>query len=196
VGESVSYNDEDLMFEIKAGNMKAFDQLYERYCKNLLGFSFSITKSREEAENIVQDVFLNLWQNREKIEKGTSVKYYIFTIAHNSTISAIRKKRKDERFLEQLRNIQDFSSSPEELEAEYNDLDNELKKIIAELPDRQREIFLLHKVDGLKYQEIAEKLDISVNTIETHMSRALKAIRSKLGNYTFSAILFCYLFVR
>jgi len=195
VGADSFFGDADLMSEIKAGNMRAFDQLYNRYCKRLLSFSLSIVKSREEAENIVQEVFLALWVNRGKISNDASIKYYIFTIAYNTSISALRKKTKDEKFFEQLKDLQELTAEPEDLQTEYSDLEGKLSEILDALPSRQREIFILHKVNGLKYQEIASKLNISVNTIENHMSRALKTIRSKLGTNSLSATILFYLFV-
>jgi RNA polymerase sigma-70 factor (ECF subfamily) len=81
------------------------------------------------------------------------------------------------------------------MELEYNELKNKLDEIIKALPQRQKEVYLLHKVEGLKYNEIAERLNISVNTIENHMSHALKTIRAKLGNYSLIAGLFWFFFV-
>ncbi len=175
------YSDQELVKEIKAGNMLAFDALYKKYCISLYKFVFSIIKSSDEAENIIQEVFLNLWLNRNNILKEESVKYYIFTIAYNSTISIIRKKIKESQFIEDLKNIQIHTQVSVESEIEYNELNEKLNEIINELPERQKEVFLLHKSEGLKYSEIAEKLNISVNTVENHMSRALKTIREKLG---------------
>jgi RNA polymerase sigma-70 factor (family 1) len=191
----VILNDEQLMKEIKADNKFAFDTLYRQYSKKLFQFGFSILKSTEETENLIQDVFLNLWENRQKVEKDASVKSYIFTIAYNSAISILRKKSRESQFIEYLESIQDTSMRSCDLDIEYNELSKKLEDIIKELPQRQKEVYLLHKFDGLKYYEIAERLDISVNTIENHMSRALKTIRLKLGNYTLITILFWYLFV-
>ena len=81
------YNDEELMQEIKADNMLAFDALYKRYSKRIFRFAFSILKSADESENLVQDVFLNLWENRNNVEKNSSVKSYVYTITYNSSIS-------------------------------------------------------------------------------------------------------------
>jgi RNA polymerase sigma-70 factor, ECF subfamily len=193
--ESILNSDERLMQETKADNMFAFDMLYKKYSKRLYKFAFSILKSEEESENIVQDVFLHLWENRHKIEKDSSIKYYVFTIAYNSSISIIRKKALESQFIEYLKSIQDLNQEPVDVEIEYNELTKKLDDIINQLPDRQREVYLLHKKEGLKYQEIAGRLNISVNTIENHMSRALKTIREKLGNYSIVAILIWYLFV-
>lgn len=195
MGAASSISDGVLMREIKAGNLRAFDQLYYRYSKRLLSFSLSVVKSREEAENIVQEVFLALWMNRGKIGNDASVKYYIFTIAYNTSISVLRRKAKDEKFFEQLKDLQELNAEPDDMQTEYSDLQGRLSEILDALPARQREIFILHKVNGLKYQEIATKLNISVNTIENHMSRALKTIRSKLGENSISAAILFYLFV-
>lgn len=176
----ILYKDEELIAEIKAGNMFAFDLFYKRYNKKVFKFVYLILKSEEESENIVQDVFLSLWINRNRIDKNSSAKYYIFTIAYNSAISVIRKKAKEKKFLEYLMTLQRYDHGSVDLELEYNEAVTNLDKIIENLPPRQKEVFLLHRVDELKYLDIGKRLNISVNTIENHMSRALKTIRSKL----------------
>ena len=191
----ILYSDEELMQEIKADNMFAFDVLFRKYSKKLSKFGFSILKSTEDTENLIQDVFLNLWENRNKVVKDSAIKSYIFTLTHNSAISIIRKKARESEFVEYLKSMQEISVAPVNMELEYIELTNKLDEILKALPPRQKEVYLLHKVEGLKYSEIAERLSISVNTIENHMSRALKTIREKLGNYSFIAILFWYLFI-
>lgn len=176
----ILYKDEDLIAEIKADNMFAFDLIYKRYYQKVFKFVYLILKSEEESENIVQDVFLSLWINRNKITKDSSAKYYIFTIAYNSAISVIRKKAKEKKFLDYLQNLQRFDHGSVDIEYEYNELVIKLNKIVDNLPPRQKEVFLLHRVEELKYLDIGKRLKISVNTIENHMSRALKTIRSKL----------------
>ena len=187
-------DDEHLIQEIKAGNMLAFDVLYKKYSRRLFKFGFSIIKSQEETENLIQDVFLCLWENRHKVEKDASIKSYVFTIAYNSAISVIRKKARESQFIEYLKTIQKINEEPVNVKLEYDELKNKLDEIIQTLPPRQKEVYLLHRVEGLKYNEIAERLSISENTIENHMSRALKTIREKIGNYSLPAILFYFLF--
>jgi len=193
--ESISFDDERLMQEIKDGNVLAFDILYKKYSKRIFNFTYSILKSTEDSENIVQDVFLNLWGNRHKVEKNSSIKCYIFTIAYNSAISIIRKKIRESQFIEYLISLQDLEQNAVNIELEYNELKDTFNDIINHLPARQKEVYLFHNVEGLKYQEIAERLNISVNTIETHMSRALKTIQEKLGKSSLLAMLFYSLFV-
>jgi len=174
--------------------MLAFDEVFRKYSKRLFRFSYNLLKSNEDAENIVQDVFLNLWSNRHKVEKGTSLKYYIFIIAYHSSINIIRKKSKESDFFKYLMSFQEPLEEAVDLQVEFRELDEKLKSIIDALPGRQKEVYILHKIEGLKYSEISERLGISVNTIENHMSRALKTIREKLGNYSLLALIFFYLF--
>ena len=183
------------MREIRVGNIFAFDEVYHRYCRRLYRFSFSILKSHEDAENITQDVFLNLWINRAKIENCSSVKYYIFTLSYNSAISIIRKKASETKFIEYVKTLNNLVQDPVDLQVEFSELTEKLNYIIQELPVRQREVYTLHKIEGLKYSEISEILHISKNTIENHMSRALKTIKRKLGYPSLVGILFCCLFV-
>lgn len=193
--EFVNYSDEELMLEVKADNMFAFDCLYRKYGKGIYGFALSILKSSEEAENIIQEVFLSLWEHRHSVENEASVKYYIFSIAYNSSISVLRKKIRETKFIDHLKSLQDIQQEAVNTELEFNELNDKLNQIIDQLPQRQREVFLLHRNEGLKYRDISERLGISENTIENHMSKALKTIRKKLGKYSVVAILFCSLFV-
>jgi RNA polymerase sigma-70 factor (ECF subfamily) len=191
----ILYSDEELMREIKADNMFAFDTLYNKYNKRVYKFGYSILKSHEDSENLVQDVFLNFWENRYKVENDSSIRSYLFTITYHSAISIIRKKARETDFIEHLKSLGKVSEDCVNMEIEYIELTNRLSEIIKALPPRQKEVYLLQKVEGLKYNEIADRLNISVNTIENHMSRALKTIREKLGNYSLITILFWFLFV-
>ena len=183
----ILYSDAELMQKIKADDMFAFDALYKKYSKKLFQFAFSIIKSKEETENILQEVFLKLWENRNSVEKDASVKSYIFSIAYNSSITSIRKKIKEIQFIEYLKSLQKIHKEDEDsvnVKFEFKELTTQLHNIVNQLPDRQKEVYLLHREFGLKSRDIAEKLNISVNTIENHMSRALKTIRNKLREYS------------
>jgi RNA polymerase sigma-70 factor, ECF subfamily len=188
--EIIPITDEDLMREIKADNMTAFDLIYKKYSKGIYKFGMSILKKPEEAEDLVQHVFFCLWKNRHKVENNALLKYYLFSITYNSAISTIRKKAKENRFIEYLKSQPQIGMETDKVENDYSDLTIRVESIINKLPPRQKEIYLLHKDKGLKYHEIAKRLQISVNTIETHMSRALKTIRHKLGKYSLFVFLF------
>ena len=184
--------DFQLLQQMQADNMLALDELYKRYQKRLFHFINYILKSTEDSENIVQEVFLKLWENRHKIEK---VKPYIFSIAYNSTISQIRKKIREQAFIDHIRSLPESWEDPVNIDLEYRELKDRTEMIIRELPDRQKEVYLLSRQEGLSYREIAEKMEISVNTVENHLVKALKTIRKELGNVSLLGMLFYYLFV-
>lgn len=175
----VLYSDDQLVNEIKTGNVFCFDILYKKYSRKIYSFAFSILKSGDEAENVTQDVFLILWENRHRIEKCSAVKCYLYTIAYNSAMAIIRRKTREQQFVDYLLTLPE-SDRPDET-IEYDDLLGRIEKIVTDLPSRQKEVFVLHRKEGMKYREISEKLNISVNTIENHMSAALKTIRKKLA---------------
>jgi RNA polymerase sigma-70 factor (ECF subfamily) len=178
------------MNEIRADSMPAFDCLYGRYSTRVYQFAFRLLKSAGDAENIVQDVFLSLYENRHRVEKCSSVKYYIFTITYNASISQLRKRVRENRFIEYLAAIQSVSEpSPEQI-VEYSELTGRLNELIDSLPDRQREIYLLHRNKGFKYKEIATRMHISVNTVENQMSSAIRKIRLGMRDLDLLSLLF------
>jgi RNA polymerase sigma-70 factor (ECF subfamily) len=179
------------MKEIRAESMPAFDCLYGRYCTRVYQFAYRLLKSAGDAENIVQDVFLSLYENRHRVEKCSSVRCYIFTIAYNASISQLRKRVRETRFIEYLASLQSASEPSPEQMIEYNELAGKLNEIINSLPDRQREIYLLHRNKGFKYREIATRMHISVNTVENQMSSAIRKIRLGMHDLDLLSLLFC-----
>lgn len=168
------------MVMIKEDNVFAFDCLFQKYHYRIYRFAYLILKVREDAENIVQDVFLNLWINRNRIERDVSVRYYLFTSAHNSSISLLRVRLKEEKFLEKLKLLQKENYESPDYE-DTTELEKRIYKIVETLPERQKEVYILHGKEGMKYAEISKRLNISEKTVENHISRALKYIRKKMN---------------
>jgi RNA polymerase sigma-70 factor (ECF subfamily) len=175
--------------------MQAFDEIYHKYNKLLFGFAIRIVKFSHDAEDIVHDVFLKLWQNRTSIDEEMSFRSYLFTIAYNTTINIIRKRSVKEEYVEALKNLQDQGTNNVATEMEFNELNEKLQSALNELPQRQKEIYMLSRDEGLTYSQIAEKLSISVNTVENHMVKALKFLRTRIDTTSIMATLFWYLFV-
>ncbi len=190
--KKLPHSDYKLLQEMQADNMLAFDELYKRYHKRLFQFANSILKSKEDAENIVHEVFIRLWENRYKIEK---VRPFLFSVAYNATISQIRKKLQEQKFIDQLKSLPESWEQPVNIDLEYKELKEKTEHIISNLPERQREVYLLSRREGLSYAQIAKKLNISVNTVENHLARALKTLRKDLGKFSVLNILFYYLFI-
>jgi RNA polymerase sigma-70 factor (ECF subfamily) len=137
----------------------------------------------DTAKEITHDVFLNLWEKRNDIDSGTSLKSYLFTSVYNRCMNYIRDNKKfyrDEQIFKILE--QEAESVPRDL-LEEQELESTIIEAMNSLPDRCREVFMLNRFDGNKYAEIAEKMGISVKTVETQMSKALRILREKLINY-------------
>ena len=186
----------ELLTRLKNGDMLAFDRVYELYSHKLFSFVFKILKNESEAEDIVQEVFVKIWESRNKLEDCKLLNSYIFTIAYNNSIDLIRKRINNTKYLEHLRNSSVIYTTPNSIsELEFSELNTQTEKLIANLPERQKQVYQLHREEGLTYSEIAEKLGISKNTVENHMVKALKYLRKNMDNSLLINMLFIRLFL-
>jgi RNA polymerase sigma-70 factor (ECF subfamily) len=187
---------QELLARLKNGDMLAFDQVYELYSHKLFSFVFKILKNEAEADDIVQEVFVKIWESRWSLVDFKLLNSYIFTIAYNHSIDHIRKRISNNKYLEHLKNSAVVNFTPTIIsQIEFNELHNQVEKLIANLPERQKQVYLLHREEGLTYPEIAEKMGISKNTVENHMVKALKYLRQNIDNSLLINALFVSLFL-
>jgi len=168
-------DDDHLIANIKQGNEHAFKTLFEKYYRPLCAYIRSYTPDFDTAEEIAQRTFVKFWNKREEIEIHTSVKSYLFKMGYHSFLKTIRQKNKQTNLLEELK----YKALEEEEQRPENDLQaatERLKKIIETLPPRCQEVLRL-KMQGFKYKEIAEQLNISIKTVEAQMRIAFNKIR-------------------
>jgi len=188
---------QDLVSRLKNGDMVAFDQIYELFSHKLFSFIFKILKNEAEADDIVQEVFVKIWESKERLGDYKLLNSYIFTIAYNNSIDLIRKRINNTKYLEHLRTSLVEQKNPTVIsELEFNELSSQVEKLVASLPERQREVYTLHKDKGLTYSEIAVQMGISKNTVENHMVKALKYLRENIDSSHLVNLLFICLFVQ
>lgn len=169
---------------IKNGDKHAFELIFRRYYSNLCDFIVHYTKDMDYAEELVQDMFFNFWRKRESITVQTSLKSYLMTSVKNNFLQDIRRKKQSDKYSSYLKlNHRDISSDDASNEVKVNELNERIAETLNALPDRCKEIFKLSRYEGLKYHEIAEKLKISVKTVEANMGKALKSFRESLKDY-------------
>jgi RNA polymerase sigma-70 factor (ECF subfamily) len=181
----------NLVKKLKIGDISSFDNLYQQYYKKVYLFARGILKSHEEAENIVQEVFIKIWEKHEELDEYQSFESFVFTIAYNTSISQIRKKLREKNFLEELyKRLENEKTMVNE--ADFNDLQERTKQLVEQLPERRRQVYKLSREEGLTYTEISKKLDISVNTVENHMSASLKFLRQQLGDTLVAGLFFIF----
>jgi RNA polymerase sigma-70 factor (ECF subfamily) len=189
------YPGEDNVKLLKKGDMLAFDAIYKAYCQRLYGFVLKFIKQKEDAQEIVQEVFLKIWESRAKIDVYASFEGYLFATAYNVTISLLRKRLNQDKYIAQLKGIQSINEAEQSIdEVEYNELAGKVQSLIGQLSPRQQEIFYLSREKGLTHEEIAERLNISVNTVKNHMVSSLKFLRSHLDHSLLIQLLFISLF--
>ncbi|GAB4340821.1 MAG: RNA polymerase sigma-70 factor [Calditrichia bacterium] len=169
-------SDRELVIAIKKSDKQSFRQLYLRYSEPLYRFLWRKLRDPELANDLLQDVFLRFWQNRLGLDENRNIKSYLFQSANNRAIDHFRKLSVRQE-LNPDTEMADVPVYPDE----YSDVDEQIRQAVDKLPTAQRNVLLLSKFEGLKYQEISEVLNISPKTVENHMNRALKKLRQLLG---------------
>ena len=168
--------------KIKNDNVREFESLFDLYYEQLVAFACYYLSDKDTAENIVQDVFVNIWKNRKKINLKSSIKVYLYSAAKKNALRYLRDKKNREKFVQHLTPDLDVQHLPHD-SAEYHELVAAIEKAIQSLPEKGRLIFCMHRFDHLNYSEIARVLNISVNTVEAHMVRNLKYLRKYLSQF-------------
>jgi len=186
--------DIELVQKLQKGDAEAFDLVYEKYAGKLYGFTLKYLKSTVETEELVQSVFLKVWENYKTLKKESSFKSYLFTIAYNEICNTFRRRSHLQKFIgEQLNDNSQTSNETEEL-IDYNSIRERVEQIVSKLPERQRTIFLKSREDGKSNKEIAIELGLSSGTVDNYISETLKFIRSNLNDKNLSALLLFSLF--
>jgi len=162
---------------------QTLEALFRSHYQGLCRFAAGYVKQEDVAREIVQDAFVSLWEKRDTIDPGKSIKSYLSTTVRNKCLNHLRNHKKFSNDLLAIENLADEAGydQPDRLvEQEIRDV---ISAGIAGLPEKCREIFMLNRHENLKYQQIADKLGISVKTVETQMSKALQHMRIRLADY-------------
>jgi RNA polymerase sigma-70 factor (ECF subfamily) len=180
--------------ELKAGNAKVYEVLFRQLYELLCQYAYSILHNYDEAEDIVQKIFCKLWEQREKIEIHTSIKSYMYRMVHNACLNKIKQWQVQSEHHELIAYQSVTTSNQAEHGMVHKELSHHIDAAIACLPNRCREAFLLSRMQHLSYMEIAQRMQISHNTVEIQIVKALKILREKLKDYlTIWVWLFLYL---
>ena len=169
--------------QIRRGELNAFEKLFHRFHPGLCGYAESLVSKREIAEEVVQDVFYNIWKNRESLSINKSWRSYLYRAVYNNSMMFLRKMRRERSLDEGTSLIHEVDTFDPSQLLQLNEVSELVSKTLEGLPERTREIFRLNRQEGLKYREIADKLSISVKTVEANMGKALKSLRNSLKLY-------------
>ncbi|MEN8115464.1 MAG: RNA polymerase sigma-70 factor [Bacteroidota bacterium] len=181
---------------LKNDDVKAFDKLFADYGKRLYHFAYGYLKSKEDAEGVVQEVFLRIWRNRKQLKPDLSFKAYLFKIAYHHILELFEQINHRQAYRHQIIDEAVHFTDKTNIRLNYQILLEKVESLIQKLPPRQKEILLKRKKEGIPVKEIASQLGISPKTVENHITESLKNIKKVLGEEEISSMLFFLLFVK
>jgi len=181
--------DQELTDSLKKGDQAAYTEIFSRYNKLLYSHTYNKLRDREEAKDIVHDVFYSLWANREKSLPQTNLIGYLFTATRYKIADLLSRKQVQDRYIVSLQDFIDLSPEYSDHLVRKNQLRDIIEEEISALPKRMQEIFRLSRFEQLSHKEIAEKLNITEETSKDQVKKALKILRGKLGLLAFICFL-------
>lgn len=184
----------ELVLALKNSDINSFDQLFRLYSSRLFFFAKGFLKNRQDAEEIVQDVFIKVWEHRADLDEFRSIRSFLFTIAHRAMIDGFRKKERENLLLKNVKLEQAELHDDTQQQLFYDSAKEQVDLVVEMMPPKRKLIYKLSREEGLSHQEIAERLNISKNTIENQIAEALKFLRSKLDRDSFILLLYCAVF--
>lgn len=181
--------------DFKTITKSGFEEIFNLHYSNLCAYANNFMKDLEDAEEVVQEVFFKLWTNKENLEITSSLQSYLFRAVRNSCLNVIKHVNIREDYKVHNERVIQMEERSQEDQVIISELEEKIRKSIDELPMERRKIFIMSRYDGLKYKEIAEKLGISIKTVENQMGSALKYLRTELADYLpWILIFFGYLY--
>lgn len=185
----------ELVSKLQNGDIEAFDELFSKYGNRLFAFALSYLKSKEESEELVQDVFLKIWENRKGLKKESSFKSYLFTVAYHNMCRLFRKKQIHQKFLDSGMIAKNSTTSLED-QIEYRIALEQIDELIRKLPEKQRVIFIKSRREGMSTQEIAQEMNLAPGTVDNQISAALKFLRKHISVSNFLLLMFFSIFIQ
>ena len=176
--------------EFKLIDKAQFEEIFNLHYSNLCAYANNFLKEIEASEEVVQEVLFKLWINRDKIEITTSVQSYLYRAVRNGCLNVIKHVNIREEYKVHNERVIEMEQNSYEDKVVITELEEKIRSAIDQLPIERRKVFIMSRYDGLKYQEIADKLGISVKTVENQMGSALKFLRTELKDYMPWVILF------
>lgn len=189
-----SHTEQQLVNLLRTGSQFAFEKLFEKYSQKLFRFSFSYLKSEADSEEIVQNVFLKIWENRQNLRDETSFKSYLFTIAFNVIRKNFNQKAKENKYKTELLEVLATENPMLETNSDFEVYVLKLEQLIEQMPERRKEIFLKRKKEGKSVREIASSMDISPKTVENQITEAMNYLKKEFSRDQISGMLFLFIF--
>lgn len=181
MNEETHLREQELIRELKANSRKAFDDIYRMYARRLLAYCKQYTKSLEDAEEIVQDVFVRLWNNRSRIHQEETLRSLLFTMSKNQLINAYRSRANSPAYEDYVECRAELFAADTHYRVEYEEFLQALRRALHVLPLTQRKVIELTRLQELSNKEAARALSLSEQTVKNQLSLGLKALKKELA---------------
>ncbi len=177
--------EKQLLKSIRQGDIKSYEFLFRLHYEPLLSYSITITKSEADSEEVVQDLFYRIWKDRKRLNIKHSISAYLYQSVFHNSLQIVKRGKLNEKYVQYSLNQPRQDIDPAEI-LKYEELNRAFFQLMEELPEKRKLIFKMNRIQGLKYQEIADELSISLKTVEKNMALALQYFREHLADYTFN----------
>ena len=180
LNEKTLLSDRQLFMEVSEGDERAFQHIFTRYYPRMISFAGMMVKSPYAAEEIVQEVFIRLWEQREVLAEVKSPENFVFIVIRNHTFNYLRAAANEQNRREQLWEALQQRAADETITLEMQEADQFFEKILAKLSPQQQKIFRMSREEGFSHQQIADELQLSKYTVKKHIANSLKVFKSYL----------------
>jgi len=180
--------------DLSSEKESSLEELFNYYYPRLHNFSRSFLKIETGIDDILQEVFIKIWQNRKNIKSKATFNAYIYTITRNLLLNELRSRLHNQNTRDEIQKLSVATEYESFEQTEYEDTKEQIENVINKLPARQKVIFMLSRTEGLSHKEIAEKLQISTKTVEYHITQSTAFIKQKLKTLGLMSLLHFYLF--
>lgn len=195
MAEQRIHSDRELISRLKTGDIEAFNQVFYNYSSKLYHFAYGYLKSKEDAEEMVQEIFTKIWDKRATIKEEYEFRSYLFSIAFNYIKKYFRSKALINKYTEFV-TAGGMESQLSEVDVNYDSLKLRLDQLVEQMPEKRKMVFCKSRFEGKNSHEIAEEMSISQSTVENHLNQALRFLRLQLKDESLSWMLFFWLFIQ
>ncbi len=195
MAEQPVYNDKELIRRLKKGNIEAFNQIFYAYSSKLYHFAYGYLKSKEDAEEMVQEIFSRIWDKRADIKEEYQFRSYLFSIAFNYIKKHFRSKALINKYIEFAT---PYHSETEQMQEDisYDSLKVIVDQLVNKMPEKRKAVFVKSRFEGKSSKEISIEMNISQSTVENHLNQGLRFLRQHLKGETLAGLLFFWLFIQ
>jgi RNA polymerase sigma-70 factor (family 1) len=189
------YSDTELVRKLKKDDIDAFNQLFYTYSSKLYRFAYGYFKTKEDSEEMVQEIFSKIWNKRAEIKEDYQFRSYLFSIAFNYIKKYFRSKALINKYIES-NSLVNIKTEETDEQVEYASLKRRVDQLVGQMPEKRKAVFIKSRFEGKSTKDISTEMNISQSTVENHLNLALKYLRQQLKNENLAGLIFFGLFLQ